>query len=121
MYHDLWSTTMHFDRDVPQDEARIVDESFAAQIVAGFTCTDVTTLFDVTDTAAPSNRTRLNTIFVQLSSYQNPDFLGMDKKYNGFKGCVSSYFPSLTYTIAPIYRSLYSLFSSSAILRLANV
>ncbi len=70
------------------DEVGILDEFFAAQITTDFTCADITTLFDVPDTAARTG-SRLNTFSAQLASYQNPDFLGMDKKYNGFKGCVS--------------------------------
>ena len=33
--------------------------------------------------------TRLNTIFAQLPSYDNPDFLGMDAALNRLKGNVS--------------------------------
>ena len=32
--------------------------------------------------------TRLNTIFAQLASFENPDFLGMDAGLNSLKGSV---------------------------------
>ncbi len=67
----------------------MLDEFFAAQITAGIgiTCDDVTTLFDVPDVGRVG--TRLNTIFAQLPSYDNPDFLGMDAALNRLKGYVS--------------------------------
>ena len=40
--------------------------------------------------------TRLSVIFEELASYQNPDFFGMDTKYNDFKACVSLI---LTFTV----------------------
>lgn len=69
------------------DEVSLLDEFFGDQIAAGFTCANVTRLFDVPDGA--NSGTRLNSIFGQLASYENPDFLGMDTKYNSFKGSVS--------------------------------
>ena len=62
----------------------LLNEFFAAQIGAGFTCTDITTLFDVAD--GSTGGTRLNTIFAQLPSLTYPDFLGMDGRINGLKG-----------------------------------
>lgn len=62
----------------------LVDDFFAAQVAGGFTCADIATLFDVTDGA--TGGTRLNSVFGQLASYTNPDFLGMDSALNGLKG-----------------------------------
>lgn len=44
-------------------------------------------MFDVPDVGRVG--TRLNTIFAQLPSYDNPDFLGMDAALNRLKGSVS--------------------------------
>ena len=64
----------------------LLDEFFTAQVAGGFTCADMTLLFDVADPA--NGGTRLNTIFGQLPSYTNPDFLGMDTSLNGLKGAL---------------------------------
>ena len=69
------------------DEVSILDEFFATQITAGFTCQDITTLFDVEDTENPGS-TRLGTIFGQVASFINPDFVGMDGALNALKGAV---------------------------------
>ena len=63
-----------------------MNEFFAAQVSAGFSCADITLLFDVAD--ATTGGTRLNTIFAQLPSFKNPDFLGMDARLNGLKGAL---------------------------------
>ena len=71
------------------DEISILDEFFTAQVQSGATsCEQITALFDVQDAA--NGGTRLNTIFAQLPSYINPDFVGMDKSLNGLKGSVSA-------------------------------
>lgn len=66
------------------DEPSILNEFFAAQIGAGFICIDITALFDVAD--GSTGGTRLNTIFAQLPSLTNLDFLGMDAALNRLKG-----------------------------------
>ena len=66
------------------DEVSILDEFFQAQLEAGFTCGDITDLFDVND--GSTGGTRLNTIFGQMASLENPDFLGMDAALNRLKG-----------------------------------
>ncbi|MCJ1276831.1 hypothetical protein MMC21_004638 [Puttea exsequens] len=65
-------------------EVSLLDEFFAAQFAAGFTCNDITTLFDVIESSTGS--TRLDYIFSQLASFAHPDFLGMDSKFNTLKG-----------------------------------
>ena len=70
----------------PIDEVSLLDEFFTAQIGAGFTCGDISKLFDVADTAGGG--TRLNTIFAQLPSLVNPDFVGMDNRLNRLKGAL---------------------------------
>lgn len=80
------ATGISADRD-RLDEISLLDEFFHDQIAAGFTCTNITRLFDVPDSA--NTGTRLNSIFGQLASYENPDFLGMDTKYNSYKASVS--------------------------------
>ena len=75
------------------DEVSLLDEFFTAQVDAGFTCGDISKLFDVPDTAAAGG-TRLNTIFAQLPSLINPDFVGMDSALNRLKGALWN--PDLT-------------------------
>lgn len=66
-------------------EVQILKQFFEDHINVAFDCDDVKTLFDQTDhNHLPG--TRLNTIFAQLASYTNPDFLGMDSTLNGLKG-----------------------------------
>ncbi|KAL8788413.1 MAG: hypothetical protein Q9195_007292 [Heterodermia aff. obscurata] len=65
-------------------EVSLLDEFFSAQITAGVQCTDITALFDVND--GSTGGTRLNTIFGQLPSLTNPDFVGMDAALNRLKG-----------------------------------
>ena len=71
------------------DEVSVLDEFFASQITAGFTCQDIATLFDVEDTENPGF-TRLGTIFGQVASFTHPDFVGMDGALNALKGAVSN-------------------------------
>ncbi|KAL8832079.1 MAG: hypothetical protein Q9191_000501 [Dirinaria sp. TL-2023a] len=65
-------------------EVSLLDEFFKAQIDAGFVCADVTNLFDLND--GNTEGTRLNTVFDQLPSLTNPDFVGMDAALNRLKG-----------------------------------
>ena len=74
-------------------EVSLLDEFFAAQVAAGMGCDVVSALFDVPDLGRVG--TRLNTIFAQLPSYENPDFLGMDASMNRLKGTVSPHFTCL--------------------------
>ena len=76
----FWST------NVILDEVSLLDEFFAAQIAADVKCTDIGALFDVTDGTTGS--TRLNTVFGQLPSLTNPDFIGMDTALNRLKGAL---------------------------------
>ena len=62
----------------------LLDGFFKAQFDNGFTCTDITTLFDHAD--GQTGGTRVNTIFAQLASLTNPDFLGISGSLNLFKG-----------------------------------
>ena len=83
----LSSTTakLVFDHEQPT-QTRLVsyNEFFIAQLKAGFTCVDITSLLDVDD--GSTGGTRLNTIFGQLASLTNLDFLGMNAALNRFKG-----------------------------------
>lgn len=66
-----------------------MDEFFVDKLTAGSTtCGEISSLFDVPD--GSTGGTRLNTIFAQLASYENPDFVGMDAALNRLKGNVSS-------------------------------
>lgn len=69
-------------------EVSLLDEFFASRITPSFDCTDISRLFDVYDYTHYPDRvgTRLNTIYSQLASYSNPDFLGMDGGLNDLKG-----------------------------------
>ena len=75
-------------------EVSILDEFFASQNAAdGGSCKVISALFDQPDSAnAPGSR--LNTVFGQLPSLINPDFLGMDAALNRLKG--SFWNPGLT-------------------------
>ena len=64
-------------------EVSLLDDIFGAQVASGFSCGDITTLFDMVDGA--TGGTRLNTTFAQSPSYANPDFLGMDSKLSVLK------------------------------------
>ncbi|KAL2046150.1 hypothetical protein N7G274_001597 [Stereocaulon virgatum] len=64
-------------------EVKLLDEFFSYQNES-VTCAEMANVFDVHDVI--NGGTRLNTIFAQLPSYQNPDFLGMDAGLNSFKG-----------------------------------
>ena len=82
---------------VSVDEVSILQEFFAEQIkyMAQGTsqqaaCSSIQALFDVPDGNA-TKETRLNTVFGQLASYENPDFVGMDRSLNNLKGTVSSF------------------------------
>lgn len=72
--------------DTRVDEKGTLDEFFQDQISAGFTCPNVQALFD--PPGSMNGETRLNKIFAQLASFENPDFLGMDAGLNGLKGSV---------------------------------
>lgn len=72
-------------------EVSILDEFFTAQNLGGISCEEISAIFDIPD--GSTGGTRLNTIFAQLPSYTNPDFLGMDSALNNLKGKVS-YFSS---------------------------
>ena len=74
------------------DEVSLLDEFLTVQVSAGITCGDISKLFDVSDTASAG--TRLNTIFAQLPSLTNPDFLGTDSTLNRLKGALWN--PDLT-------------------------
>ncbi|KAL8743846.1 MAG: hypothetical protein Q9184_008067 [Pyrenodesmia sp. 2 TL-2023] len=69
-------------------EVSLLDEFFASRITSSFDCIDISRLFDVNDYTHYPTRlgTRLNTIYSQLASYDNPDFLGMDGYLNDLKG-----------------------------------
>ena len=79
------------------DEVSILQEFFAEQIKVmsqqtsqKAACSSVQALFDVPDGNGTKD-TKLNTVFGQLASYENPDFVGMDKSLNALKGSVSSF------------------------------
>ena len=78
--------SMHVELIPLIDEVSLLDEFFTAQVSAGLTCGDISNLFDVPDTASAD--TRLNTIFAQLPSLTNPDFVGMDSALNRLKGAL---------------------------------
>lgn len=76
------------------DEASTLNEFFGAQITSmtqkkskAAACAAISALFDVPDAA--TNGTKLNSVYAQLASYTNPDFLGMDRALNAYKGAVS--------------------------------
>ncbi|KAK0515879.1 hypothetical protein JMJ35_001913 [Cladonia borealis] len=100
-------------------EVSLLDEFFTAQVSAGFTCGDISKLFDVSDPASAG--TRLNTIFAQLPSVTNPDFLGMDSALNRLKGALWN--PDLTgvsLSLANSNAAIQSLSNLAVVMDMAN-
>ena len=101
------------------DEVSLLDEFFTAQVSAGITCADISRLFDVSDTVSAG--TRLNTIFAQLPSLTNPDFLGMDSALNRLKGALWN--PDLTgvsLSLANSNAAIQSLSNLAVVMDMAN-
>lgn len=69
-------------------EVSLVDEFFQAQVAAGNTCANLNTIWDPNGDPTNTRSTRLNVVFNQIASFQNPDFIGMDAGLNALKGSV---------------------------------
>ncbi len=85
------------------DEKGTLDEFFQDQIAGGFTCPNIQALFDAP--GSMDGATRLNKIFAQLASFENPDFLGMDAGLNGLKGSVcwdNIFYQSLSFSLSSV-------------------
>ena len=72
-------------------ELKLLDNFFETQLATAVSCKDIQNLFDKQDmTQTNPDLTRLNSIFAQLPSYVNADFIGMDAGLNAVKGVVGS-------------------------------
>ncbi|KAI9691595.1 MAG: hypothetical protein M1822_007666 [Bathelium mastoideum] len=66
-------------------ELKFLKEFFAEMLKSQLSCADLNSFFMATDTAN-GREPRLQTLWNQLPSSQNPDFAGMDSVLNNYKG-----------------------------------